>query len=370
MGKVIKERNSSIELLKLIAILLIGINHVVMSIPSDYGFVIGEATCNSHVFVLTVFRHFGAIGNVIFMICSSWFLIESDKVKVNKLLGLIADIWVIGVTVLIAFLITGVFSVPLGDVVKSFFPTTFCNNWYCTCYVLIYAAHRILNMIIRGLSQKRLLVLTFVLSLLYFVYSTVSWSFWFYSHLMCFVTVYVLVGYIKLYAVNAVNSKRLNTRLLLISSALLMISITVLNVLGLRIGLLSSRTTALVKNGNPMIVLLAISLFCLFINQYFANKLINRLSGVSLMVYVLHENILVAKYLRPWIWTRILSVFGSELVVVHALIYTVCLLGISFIIGLLYSFTLQKLVHKISDKLTDKAISLYHILETRLLKIN
>ena len=131
MGKRVIERNSSIELLKLIAIFLIGINHVVMSIPSDYGFVIGEATDSIVVFVLTIFRHFGAIGNVVFMICSSWFLIESDSVKVKKLSQLILDIWVIGVTLLAIFIVTGRFSIPFGDKVKSFFPTFFCNNWYC-----------------------------------------------------------------------------------------------------------------------------------------------------------------------------------------------------------------------------------------------
>ena len=370
MGDTIKERNSSIELLKLLAILLIGINHVVMSIPADYGFVIGEATENLNVFVLTIFRHFGAIGNVIFMICSSWFLIDSDSVKVKKISHLVIDIWVFGVTVLLAFLVFGGFSIPLGDKVKSLFPTTFCNNWYCTCYILIYAAHRILNMIIRGLSQKRLLCLTIVLSILYFAYATVSWSFWFYSHLMCFVTVYILVGYVKLYAKNAVNNKRLNIRLMLICLVLLLVSEITLNALGLHIGMFSSRTTALVKNGNPIIVLLALSLFGLFSNTWFTNRVINRLSGVSLMVYVFHENILIAKYLRPWIWSKIYERFGSDLVVVHTLVYAFCLLCISFAVGLLYSLTLQKLMHTISEIIVDRICRLYLLIETKILRLS
>ena len=32
------------------------------------------------------------------------------------------------------------------DVIKSFFPTTFANNWFITCYLMLYAIHPAINL--------------------------------------------------------------------------------------------------------------------------------------------------------------------------------------------------------------------------------
>ena len=77
----IKKRNSSIELLKVFAIIIIIISH---SVPygasySNYdGFIdINVASSNINVVLLAIIRYFGQIGNAIFIICSSWFLVDS-----------------------------------------------------------------------------------------------------------------------------------------------------------------------------------------------------------------------------------------------------------------------------------------------------
>lgn len=89
-------RNSSIELLKILAILFIIINHVTqtagmtineyVSFPLSYGVDLTSATCDFQTFLLIIFRRFGALGNDIFLICSIWFLLGSQRISSKNFL--------------------------------------------------------------------------------------------------------------------------------------------------------------------------------------------------------------------------------------------------------------------------------------------
>jgi len=104
-----KERNSSVELLKILAIIIIVINHVTMSINRvpEIGINVGTASDDISNVLLTIFRHFGAVGNAIFMVCSSWFLIDNNTVNGKKVSRLIVEVWVISIAILGVFLLAG-----------------------------------------------------------------------------------------------------------------------------------------------------------------------------------------------------------------------------------------------------------------------
>jgi hypothetical protein len=48
-------------------------------------------TWNIQELVLVLFRHFGALGNIIFFTCSAWFLCETNKVKYSKIVHFIRN---------------------------------------------------------------------------------------------------------------------------------------------------------------------------------------------------------------------------------------------------------------------------------------
>ncbi len=107
-----EERNSSIELLKLIAIFLIVINHVTQTATTtnsaylgimEHAVEIGLATSDINKILLIIFRHFGAFGNAVFMICSSWFLCEKTVVQGKKVVKWVLDVWAISVLLLVVF---------------------------------------------------------------------------------------------------------------------------------------------------------------------------------------------------------------------------------------------------------------------------
>lgn len=166
-------RNSGIDFLRAIAILLIIMSHSVpfygdSSHPSFIN--LRMETTNIQILVLIAFVYFGQIGNSIFVIISSYYLLESSKVKKDKVLNIVIDTILFSLLFMILLLVCG-YDIGLKNIIKSFFPITFANNWFIGCYLLLYLIHPYLNIIIEGISRKELLGINVVGIFLYSIIS-------------------------------------------------------------------------------------------------------------------------------------------------------------------------------------------------------
>jgi len=354
------ERNSGIELLKIIAVFLIVISHVVQTLGSEHDIASTEgtflnlsvATSNIKYLILMLCRYFGPIGNDIFLICSAWFLCDSKKAEISKVLRLIFDVWVVNVGIMAVFLLLGV-KISKTDILRSFFPTTFDNNWYITCYLLLFIIHPLLNIVIDKLSQKQLFAFVFVTFLLYSVICTIKSEFFYFSGLIFFIVVYFIIAYMKKYMYNFTESKNQNLLCMVIGAIGLVAFFFITNSIVLKTGILDGRILYWKKNQNPFCILLCIALFNLFKNMNFKNKFINSVSSLTLFIYIIHENILVRGYLRPRIFVLIHDKFGYDYLLLLVLLFSICLFIVSVLIGFLYKYTMQKATKKLSLIFSD-----------------
>lgn len=158
-------RYSGIELLKIFAIFVIVISHVVQTLTSEnldisyQGYVldITKATTNFQYIVLLIFRHFGVWGNSLFFICSAWFLLKATAYKKKKWFFMLVEIWTVSIIILIVTYAILHGGISAKIIIQSIFPTLFGNNWYVTCYLLFYPISPILNRVIDGMSKRQLL---------------------------------------------------------------------------------------------------------------------------------------------------------------------------------------------------------------------
>lgn len=107
--KRINNRQSGIELLKIIAMLLIVISHNAQSVSGAENFIINnvninQPTTNLFIFISQFFRSFGALGNNMFLLSSIWFLVDSKNVKLNKIAYITLDTYVFSVIFMLIFL--------------------------------------------------------------------------------------------------------------------------------------------------------------------------------------------------------------------------------------------------------------------------
>jgi len=346
------QRESGIELLKIIAIFFVVISHVCQSVgqkptqlPELYPKLINlsAATENIHYLVLAFFRHFGVLGNNIFIACSFWFLSSSVKTKWNKVFTMLADIWVISVAFLFIYKCLGE---PLSKtlVTKCFFPTLYSNNWFTTCYILVYMIHPFLNIIINNITQKTHAVLCIVSLTLYcgigFFKSGLLYS----SNLVLFIILYFLMGYMRKYMQNWFDKKKHTVILLMAGLAGMLGMLLINNYLGLHDNAYHYKLLQWNVNNNPFLIMMAVALFHIFRQLKFKNPCINYIAGCSLIVYVIHENILFRSFTRVRIWANLLERFGRDTVVLQMFAYAVLLFAAAVLAAVIYQYFIHGIV--------------------------
>lgn len=378
------ERNSAIELLKIIAILLIVLNHVIQSLTqanpfiavSDYQIDITFASSNLLNIILAVLRSSGSIGNDIFVVCSAWFLIGRERSDKRKVVFLIADIWVVSVAIFLITLACGL-RLDRYSAVKQFFPTTNATNWFMTCYILFYLLHPLLNKLIAVLNQKAHLAVTLFLVLLYSICQFFSpWTAFFedklfyVTDLVVWITIYFIVAYVKLYLKDLSADTKTNVTTLLIGLAGQTLIVIAMNAAGLRFWFFSEKLLYFNYGGSPFIIMMAVAALNLARKSQLKSRFINYISGLSLLIYIIHENFIIRNCYRPLIFVYIHEHFGYDYVLLWLFAVVVAVFIAAVICAVIYSQTIERLVRSVSYKICELLERLYRRIEGAFLKLH
>lgn len=300
-----KERISSIEILKIIAIFLIIICHVTSNASKSLS--VFNNISNLHVnyviqkIILFCNQFFAAFGNNIFFICSAWFLVDSHNVKKRKVIHMILDVWIVSVLFLMAYLLLHV-SISKKEILKSLLPNYGQNNWYITFYLIFYAIHPFLNICIDSMSRKQHRFFCLVASMMYLVIGVIEPGKFFSSELITFIVEYFDVAYMKRYLTNFQRNIRANM-LLLFFSTFSLVTITVLGKkLGMNFGDPTREFISLSLNCNPFVFLDVICLFNIIKRYKFHSNPINRIASSSIYIYIYYTKIYYLKHTQGLIW--------------------------------------------------------------------
>lgn len=364
----LKMRNAGIDLLKIVAILLIIISHIVQTlctipiIPIEGTYLINleNSTNDVSILILGLLRGAGALGNNIFFACSVYFLIDSKRVKKEKIISLLSDVWFISIIIFSTFYIVvkiitppqfillSEAPIPFSVVIQQFLPSLFANNWYISCYIIFYPTHVILNKIIDSFEQRQLLSVSLILFIIYVVLNFLH-SFLFPSLLILWLTIYFVVAYLKRYMTKCMDSIKLNLVLLSLAifGQLFIVSLT--NYLGFRIDFFYDKLLHWIKNENPFYIIMAISSLNIARKLNIRSGLITKISSLSLLIYIIHENFMVRNYIRPVIWSNLYNMLGHEFILLQVIGFSIILFIVSIFLGVLYQSIFQKHVHKIGN---------------------
>ena len=365
-----KERNSGIELLKIIAIVLIVIFHVVNTLKtinpyisySDYVIDLSVATTDIWKFILTIFSYLGYLGNSIFFICSAWFLLRSSKYYKRKWFFMLLEILFISMFILVVMLIIRHGDISGKILLKSILPTTFAPNWYLTCYLLFYPIHPLLNVVIQKLDKQHLFRFSAALFVIYGCFAFIKNDLFFSSTIILWIAIYFVMAYIQLYLKDFADSDKYNFMLLAVGLVGWFGIAFVANYLGLHISFFNDKVLRWATNYNPFLIIIAIALFNLMRKLTFKNRAINYISSLSLLVYIIHENVVLRNYCRTALWNYVYKNYGYS----HILLWVFALSFIVFMFGLVSSMIYDKTIRTFIRKLAD---TLYSIIRNVYLKV-
>lgn len=349
--KLKKNRNSNLEFLRIIAMFFIVAHHWSVH---GFGFNLPVST---NLVIVNFFALLGKIGVCIFILISSYFMINSNF-TLRKFLNLEGEVYFYSIMFLIIFtlFITPVNNINTKIILKSLFPLGCNAYWFYTDYIILMIISPFLNKFIHSISTKDYLKLMIILIGIWSIYPTIFGKYFGFNDMIWFIVLYVLGGFIRLHiSVNKINIWRLSyiCILFLALMSILYISTNFIGILTQN-KLIFDFSKNFIKSQNLFVLIISLLLFLIFLGRKeFNNKYINVIAGSSFGVYLIHDNIIV----RSFLWEKILnniSFYYSHYLILFALFSIPLVYVICTVIDLIRRYSIEKLWFYILDKKLDK----------------
>lgn len=275
-----KVRNSTIELLRIVCMLMILIQH------ADFWLFGYPAAFTLRALGACVIESVSIIAVNVFVLISGYFGIRFKGIKIVNLL--FQCLWAVIPVTLLFMLVKGGPIAPLSDWYRLFFPFGY---WYVTAYIGLIVLAPVLDAFIEQAEKKRLAMTIFLLSLSAFIFDMVireeaGLAFAGGYSTLWMVNLYLMGRYLRLYPLRNFGAGR--------ALAVFLGYVTVQSVLFF-FHLTGTRYT------NPLLVIGSVAFFWMFTHFNFSSKVINRVASSALMVYLFSMHPLVIQLYGGWL---------------------------------------------------------------------
>lgn len=312
-----KYRNSNIELLRIISIVLIVLHHYVV-----HGFETVENISRMNQYLLGVLSLGGKLGVTCFVLISGYYMIHS-KFTVKKCFSILLEVWIYSVVIgVIYFMLTQ--SLSLKVLLKVLFPIGLSTYWFITDYLILMVVSPILNTAIHHL-EKTLYQKSIIIMIIFWTIFPMFGLSYAFDDLLWFICLYFIAGYIRLYH----ELDQLKVRYYFLMAFVSYFIVIISNISFLFIGYSMHIDIFLQKSmyfsalNSPFILFTGISLIIGFLSMRSTYiPLINLFSSCTLGIYLIHDNTLI----RSYIWENLFkcSMFGSSVfLVLHCILSVV-----------------------------------------------
>lgn len=334
-----KERNSNIELLRIICMIFIIGGHLIMY--HEGGAIVGS----TGYYISNIMRSFFMCAVNTFVLISGYFGV---KFNVKKLIKLDINTITYSVGIFIIMVLLGIHQVDIKKDILLFIPVVTKRYWFISIYFVLCIISPILNKFIDYIEEYKLKTVIIVMISLFYVLPTILYSINAPTitedsgyGIINFICLYIIGRYIKCYKVNH-KKKSLYLGIYLLAVGSLFLSNHVLS------KLLGFYFNAFISYDTVFNLLAAYGLFMLFLNINIKSKLINILSQYSLAVYIIHMQPTVSKYLFVDL-LKINSFQGLRYII------SICIIPI---IIYLSCWCIEFIRVKLFNKIEDKAINI------------
>lgn len=323
---VIKNRQSSLELLRIISMItIISLHYVVNSGLMglyDYNSITGN------MIFLQFFSSIGKAGVNVFILISCYFMCTS-KLTWKRVLKLFLEIEFYSIIIFIIFSITGYTEFNLANAARTVLTVVYTLNVsftgsFMVFYLLIPFLNRTLKSFSKNAHRNLCAILIFIFTIIPTFFKNDTWN-----YIGWFVTIYYIASYIRLYPSKYTEEKKYSLVTLIISFGLIFSSIIFVDYVGKKFGF--TNAYYMCSDSNKLLaVTCAVSAFLLFKNINMGyRKWINIIASTTFGVYLIHTR---GEAMRNFLWKDLLKnvdFYGSNILPVHAivsviLIFIVC----------------------------------------------
>lgn len=348
MEQSVKKRESGLELLRIICMIMIIAHHY--SVHGGWEFLDNSMTnvLVNNVIIVQILSLGGKLACHIFMIITGYFMIKS-KINYKKIILLVLEMF------FYSFGVAGIFHIlKIGNLwgyLGTLFPI-FWGNWFIKYYLLLYICSPLLNKLILNTDKKMLLNYTIFFIIIFSVIPTCTNFFggaYTFSILDNFIIMYLVGAYIRLYPNKYFSNKKFNFFGCVICSVILVFSIIYVSKEYFN-DIKLNRIPYLANDFSIITVLNAYFMFCLFKEIKFYSKFVNWIASSTLGIYLLHDNDIVRKYIWTIIYPNKLYLYSNNLIL-HAFLKISIVFVSCLIIDKIRIYIFEKPIKKLMKKI-------------------
>ena len=348
------KRNSAIELLRIIAMVMIVAHHFAV----HGGF---EFDTN----VITLPRLWwgfigigGNFGVDVFMLISGYFLVSSKAVSVDfrKTFRFWTQVLFYSVVLFVISISLGWEQVTFNGIKKAIMPVTFNMWWFASVYFILFLLHPYINIFLKSMTAKEYRGVMGALLLLWSVIPTVANDPFFSNILIEMFMVYVIGGYIKLHGLSEKIKSKHYFGLFFISLLAIYLSYVAIILVGIKVPSVAESNMYFYGRVKVPMLFCAVSIFMAFITMKpFNSKFINTVATGTFGVYLIHDS----HALRSLIWKTVFKTaeYGDTIMIIpYSILVTVLIFVVCCLIDIIRAKTVEVLAMKFYDGVIDKAI--------------
>lgn len=342
-----KRRDPKFELLRISSMFMIIIWHILM-----YASVMDYASPNVR-YVLYLLQAICVVHVNSYILVTGYYQCKT-KFNPKKVFGIMNASWFYRVLCTLIVIGFQLYAMSTVDIIRSIMPYQSSAYWFINSYLVLYLLSPFLNILLKHLNQKQHKMLIVLLVFLTSVMTNLSNQRFFYNNYglspVTFVMLYIIGAYFRNYPLSENKLLKGNTRrknqllffsffvfAFLVNYLMKMFTVTVLTSDQSVIAYLSQVLNAMFTNyDNPLVLLGTIMYFGYFstleIKHAFLTRLINRVSALTLGIYMIHENLLFRFQGYQWLGFIKGNVYYSWTIVIRILLITVIIFVICAVI--------------------------------------
>lgn len=358
-------RNSSIELLRIIAMFMILMHHFIVHNGYD---VLKLPLGPERIFFQLVMQGGGKVGVVIFFSISAWFFLDREQTIKSNL----RRVWIMERELLFWSLILMAFylvfdraDLGMKLMVKSFMPLSMNVWWYATAYAIFLALLPFLSKGLKALGEKYHLALAVTMLAIWGLTSFIPGMIGISDGFFGFIYLFVLISAYKWYLSPLSIKQTWALTAVGVGFVLLYTAVsTVLRLFGVSKGIF------ITGDWKLPVVMIGFGMFLLFDRVTFHSRVINRIAQSAFAVYLITDYAASEKLL----WVRLFNLknlYQQPLAMVQILgillaIYVVCTL-LDFIRQALFATTIDRRRGHWFNLFWERIASLYPKISERVL---
>lgn len=345
-----EQRQSNVELLRIIAMLMIIAHH--FSIHGGFETIPNIPPFNS------LWIHFiligGKIGVDIFILISGYFMVSNIKSVTSKAIKIWLQLFFYSIIIFIFSVVFLGGELNKYTLIHAIFPAYNNKWWFASIYFVLLLISPFLNILFNSLNKQKYQLLIVLLFVIWSFIPTLSTKELASSYLLWFIFLYATGGYLKLHLAKQKKSGFFYIGLGCILIVVTFIASAILKSLGTRFPLFALYSNILYEMQSVPILIISILMLLGFLNMNIkSNRFINTIASSTFGIYLIHDH----EVIRNLLWKNIFHVtdYSNRKIFIPYSIFVIVIVFISCsAIELLRQFIFEKNYTKYVNNIAGK----------------